>query len=99
MTDRSAYDPFAPPPAAPVELTERAAEVLHSNENEGAVADGSVPAGDDGATAFEPGETVDGADSQDAGQTEPEAAPTHAEHVAFIASELEAGLARKGIDV
>ena len=57
MTDRSAFDPFSPPPAASVELTERAANVF-------------------------------------AGRYVPDP-----EHVAFIASELEAGLARKGIDV
>ena len=55
MTDRSAFDPFAPPPAAPIELTESAAKVMSE--------------------------------------------ASHAEHLAFIASELEAGLARKGIDV
>ena len=67
MTDRSAYDPFSPPPAAPVELTERAALAISP-----------IPV----ARAL-------GIDYE----------PTHAEHVAFIASELEAGLARKGIDV
>ena len=71
MTDRSAFDPFSPPPAAPVELTERAAEsfgdVSPFIARNGGMAN-LYPSPDERA-------------------------------VAFIASELEAGLARKGIDV
>ena len=92
MTDRSAHDPFAPPPAAEVELTERAAEAFAPlspspraietlrEENDRAFA------GTDGAPLYP---------TTDASRERNE----HADHVAFIASELEAGLARKGIDV
>ncbi len=79
MTDRSAFDPFSPPPAAPVELTERAAETFAIG---GIVT--NTPLLNDGIGGHETVIPLE---------------PTHAEHVAFIASELEAGLARKGIDV
>ena len=88
MTDRSAYDPFSPPPAAPVELTERAADAFAPPVSEDA---SSEVKADQGAETTVP--------SFPANDTPALDDASHAEHVAFIASELEAGLARKGIDV
>jgi hypothetical protein len=90
MTDRSAFDPFAPPPAAPVELTERAADAFAPPVSEDASSEVKVENGEDVETPEFLSPADDASASTDA---------SHAEHVAFIASELEAGLARKGIDV
>jgi hypothetical protein len=71
MTDRSAFDPFAP-----AEVSAERAE-----------------------TAAQTSRDIIAAKHLELQAANGYGEPTHAEHVAFIASELEAGLARKGIDV